>query len=299
MREVEVLLVLAEELHFGRTARRLYLSQPRISQTVRAVEDRLGGRLFERSSRRVRLTALGERLCEELRPAYEHFRRAVTVATDLARGVSGELRVCVASYAMAGPFFTRIVREFQQRHPDCRLTVTEEFPGEFSRLRNGLYHVMVHRQPITDTDLTVGPTLNREGRVLLVGAGHPLAERGYATVEDLGDNSVIPRGGIPQAMYDAYFPTVTPSGRPIRRGEAISTTSDILHRIARGELVHPTTASFLDYYNHPEVTGVPLRDQPPVDSALTWVTGLENAAIRAFAVTAADVVATVDQLSVV
>jgi DNA-binding transcriptional LysR family regulator len=291
LREVEIFLVLAEELHFGRTAERLYLSQPRVSQTIRAMEDRLGGRLFERSSRRVELTVLGQRLRDELRPAHDHFRRAVSVAMDLARGVSGELRVCVASYAMAGPRFTRITRTFEQRYPDCRLTITEEFPGEFARLRTGTYHLMCHRQPINDPDLTVGPTLSREDRILLVHVGHPLAERGYATIEDLGDHAVIPRGDIPQTMYDTYFPATTPSGRPIRRGPNIASTSDILHRIARDELVHPTTASFLNYYHHPEVTHVPLRDQPPVESSLVWITNLENAAIRAFAAVAAEIMA--------
>ncbi|AHH96832.1 LysR family transcriptional regulator [Kutzneria albida] len=291
LREVEIFLVLSEELHFGRTAQRLYLSQPRISQTIRALEVRLGGQLFERTSRQVRLTALGERLRDELRPAHDHFRRAVTAATDLARGVSGELRVCVASYAMAGPRFTEIVRDFQARYPDCRLTVTEEFPGEFARLRTGAYHLMCHRQPITEPDLTIGPTLSREERILLVRVGHPLALRGHATIEDLADHAVIPRGGIPSPMYEAYFPATTPAGRPIPRGPQISTTSDILHRIAHGELVHPTVGSFLSYYHHPEVTHVPLRGHPPVKSALVWVTNLENAAIRAFASTAAEVLA--------
>ncbi|MBF6175783.1 LysR family transcriptional regulator [Nocardia blacklockiae] len=291
LREAEIFLVLAEELHFGRTAQRLYLTQPRVSQTIRALEERIGGKLFERSSRSVRLTALGERLRDELRPAHDQFRRAIATVTELARGVSGDLRVCVASYAMAGPSFTAIVREFQRRYPDCRLTVTEEFPGEFSRLRTGVYHLMCHRLPITDPDLTVGPILSREPSILLVQAGQPLARRGHATLEDLGDNAVIPRGNIPEALYDRFFPVVTPSGRPIRRGSPIATTTDILHRIASGEVVHPTSASFVHYYHHPEVTHVPLQGNPPVEGALVWVAAMENAAIRAFAAVAAEVVA--------
>lgn len=291
LREAEIFLVLAEELHFGRTAQRLYLTQPRVSQTIRALEDRIGGKLFDRSSRSVRLTALGERLRDELRPAHDQFRRAITTVTELARGVSGELRVCVASYAMAGRSFTAIVREFQTRYPDCRLTVTEEFPGEFARLRTGVYHLMCHRLPITDPDLTIGPILSREPSILLVQAGQPLARRGHATLEDLGDYAVIPRGDIPKPLYDTYFPTTTPTGRPIRRGSPITTTTDILHRIASGEVVHPTSASFIDYYHHPDVTHVPLQGIPPVEGALVWVSAMENAAIRAFAEVAGDVVA--------
>jgi DNA-binding transcriptional LysR family regulator len=288
LREVEIFLVLAEELHFGRTAERLYLTQPRVSQTIRALETRIGGRLFDRTSRRVVLTELGERLRDELRPAHDQFRRAITIATDLARGVSGELRVCVASYAMAGPRFTDILQEFRKRHPDCRVTVTEEFPGEFARLRTGTYHLMCHRLPVDEPDVTVGPVLSREDNILLVRVGHPLAERGHATLEDLGDCAVIARGRIPRALYDRQFPAVTPSGRAVPRGPEIAMTSDILHRIALGEVVHPTVLSFVRYYHHPEVTHVPLHGPPPMESALVWVTDLENAAIRAFAGVAAD-----------
>jgi DNA-binding transcriptional LysR family regulator len=60
--EIEVFLVLADELHFGRTAERLRLPQPQVSRLVARLERRAGGALFDRTNRRVRLTPLGERL---------------------------------------------------------------------------------------------------------------------------------------------------------------------------------------------------------------------------------------------
>jgi DNA-binding transcriptional LysR family regulator len=59
LREIRAFLTLAEELHFGRTAERLELTPSRVSQTIRTLETRVGGRLFERTSRRVRLTTTG------------------------------------------------------------------------------------------------------------------------------------------------------------------------------------------------------------------------------------------------
>ncbi|MEJ3653383.1 LysR family transcriptional regulator [Actinomycetes bacterium KLBMP 9759] len=290
MRELEIFLALAEELHFGRTAERLYLTQSRISQTIRALEERIGDKLFERTSRRVALTPLGEELRDELRPGYDQIQRAITRATDRARGVSGVLRMCVPTYSMAGPSFTAITRLFQSRYPACRLVVAEEFPGDFGRLRQGAYDLMCHRQPITEPDLTIGPRLSLETRVLLVHVGHPLAERGHATLEDLGDYTVISRAGIPARMYDDFFPATTPGGRPIPRGPAITMSSDVLHLVARGDIVHPTVASFSTYYRHPDVTHVPIIDTPPTESVLVWRTDRENAAIRAFAEVAAEIV---------
>ena len=69
LREIRVFLTLAEELHFGRTAERLNLTQSRVSQALRAFEIRLGDRLVDRTSRRVTLTTAGERLRAELDPA--------------------------------------------------------------------------------------------------------------------------------------------------------------------------------------------------------------------------------------
>ena len=65
--EIRVFLGLAEELHFGRTAERLHITPSYASQLIRRLETRLGGRLFDRTSRRVRLTPLGEQYCEECR----------------------------------------------------------------------------------------------------------------------------------------------------------------------------------------------------------------------------------------
>jgi DNA-binding transcriptional LysR family regulator len=71
---VDAFLVLASELHFGRTAERLGLSQPRISRMIRSLEREIGGALFERTSRKVRLTPLGARLHEALRRVARRFQ---------------------------------------------------------------------------------------------------------------------------------------------------------------------------------------------------------------------------------
>ena len=69
LRDLRVFLTLADELHFGRTAQQLGISQPGVSEAVRVLESRLGVRVFDRTSRRVRLTPAGERLRRDLAPA--------------------------------------------------------------------------------------------------------------------------------------------------------------------------------------------------------------------------------------
>ena len=285
LREIEIFLVLTEELHFGRTAERLYLSQPRISQTIRAMESRVGGLLFERSSRRVRLTALGVRLEEQLRPAYEQIGRAFAEVRDVASGVTGELRVSMLTFAAGGPWFASRVRSFEVENPGCKVIVYEAFPGEaLNRLRRGELDVMAHWLPLAQPDLTIGPILAREERGLAVQVGHPLAERGWATVEDLGDYAVADADGtLPAETLEVVCPRRTPAGREIRRRDPEGRMVEVLSLVARGEIVHPTVVSLPDYYAYPGVTTISLRGMPALESALVWVTKRETAAIRAFA----------------
>ena len=117
--EFEVFLVLAEELHFGRTAERLRLPQPRVSRLVAALERRAGGALFERTSRRVRLTPLGQQLASQLRPAYVQLTAALADARAAARREAGVLRIGFSPTSNMAPL-TRLAEAFEARHPGSR-----------------------------------------------------------------------------------------------------------------------------------------------------------------------------------
>lgn len=90
--DLETFLVLTEELHFGRTAARVYVTPARVSQRIRVLEKQIGASLFERSSRRVRLTPLGADLRDRLYPLYNDLRAAVQQAQTAAEILSGALR---------------------------------------------------------------------------------------------------------------------------------------------------------------------------------------------------------------
>ena len=114
LREVRAFLTLAEELHFGRTADRLGITPSRVSQTIRQLEARVGGRLFDRSSRRVALTPAGERLRRDAGAAWEQLEQALAGARSVATGVAGALRLGMYSRCNGGPRFLEIVKTFEQ-----------------------------------------------------------------------------------------------------------------------------------------------------------------------------------------
>jgi DNA-binding transcriptional LysR family regulator len=293
LREIEIFLVLTEELHFGRTAERLFLSQSRVSQTIRAREERVGGTLFERTSRRVRLSPLGEQLRDGLHPAYEQIHRVMDEVRDSAAGIMGELRVGLFTFTAAGPAITQIVRLFEERHPCCRVALRERtIVDGLGHLRRGDLDLIITWLPLDEPDMTIGPILTCQERALAVHSGDPLARRGHATVEDLADYVLVDcPPGVPQMTFDAWIPTRTPSGRPIARTYPIETPGEYVTLVARGEVVHPTVPSATCYYSYPEVAYIPLHGLPPVQSALVWRTSSETAAIRAFAALAEEVTA--------
>ena len=285
--QVKAFLTLAEELHFRRTAERLYLSQPRVSRLIASLEAEIGGALFERTSRHVHLTPLGARFLADLQPGYEQMNAALGHACDTARGIKGQLRIgCLVT--IGGPAFTRVVQEFCQRYPDCALTLeTVQTQDPYTPLRRGKIDVLVSLLVGEEEDLTVGPVIEFRDRVLAVCRGHRLAVRESVSVEDLGDEEVHENAPtFPASVYDALVPLVTPAGRPIRRTYPWLSDDDVLTAVARGRIVHPTMAGTA-LFNRPDFILIPFCDIGPIPIGLVWCTAHENARIRALAEVAA------------
>ncbi|TDD09099.1 LysR family transcriptional regulator [Nonomuraea deserti] len=281
-RELECFVVLSEELHFARTAERLYLSPGRVSQLMRSLETRIGGRLFQRTSRRVRLTPLGERFLADLTPAYAGLATAVSRAKAAAREVTGVLRV--GFLATPTDVVTGSVRAFESRHPGCEVELVEiPLSDPFGRLRAGQVDIAFTLLPVDEPDLAVSGGLNRVSYELGVSARHPLAGRASIGVEELAGLPLIGLDGpAPRAWRERVAPSVTPSGRPIPLAGTVTTSQEGLTQVALGRggmlFCAPTAA----HHRRPDVSFVPVAGLPPSILGLAWARAAETAAIRAF-----------------
>jgi len=142
---------------------------------------------------------------------------------------------------------------------------------------------MAARLPIQRPDLTVGPTLSREARVLAVARDHPLADREHVSLEDIANYEVAPITDSPRELIDAAFPRRAPSGRPIRRrATRPRTPHELTALIARGKIVHPTVASFATYFGQPGIKYIPIRDLPPMKSGLVFRRRASDPRLREF-----------------
>ncbi|WP_326541363.1 LysR family transcriptional regulator [Pseudorhodoferax sp.] len=146
--------VLAEELHFGRAADRLAITQPPLSGAIKALEEEIGVRLFERSSKHVLLTSAGSAFLAEVNQILRRIERAETVAQAVAGGVRGVLEIGVA-----GSLFyrevPRIMAQFRAAFPEIETSLLEMSSAE---QLDGLLHGRIHAGFLNSA--TVPPQLN-------------------------------------------------------------------------------------------------------------------------------------------
>jgi DNA-binding transcriptional LysR family regulator len=273
LREIRVFLVLAEERHFGRTAARVGLTQSRVSQSIRALERKLGVELAHRTSRRVTLTAAGERFRDQAGAALSGLEEVLRSTHDARRRLTEPVRLGVAGAGSVGPRLRSIIRTFEASHPGSSVQVVGlPFRDRFGPLRRGEVELMVTGLPLTQSDLVTGPVLAREPRMLAVARDHPLAGCKDVSIEDLADHQIGQLEiALPPELVQALAPHKTPTGRPIPRVELrIQEASELMVAVAHGRIVQPVTNAFAETYRHPEVVFVPIRDLPLDKMVLAW-----------------------------
>ena len=178
-REIEIFLTLAEELHFGRTAERLLVSQARVSQTIAKLERRFGVALFERTSRRVALTPVGAALHAEVRAGHDRIEKGIAAAIAAGRGVTGTLTVGLEAPAVA-ELAADVFARFRSRHPGVEVVFRETgFTDPLDLLRAGEVDVAVTNAPVDEEGFEQGPEVYREPVVLAMAREHRLAGRRY------------------------------------------------------------------------------------------------------------------------
>ncbi|MCP2343067.1 LysR family transcriptional regulator [Actinomadura rupiterrae] len=281
--ELETFLVLARELHFGRTAQCRQVSRQRVSQLVASLERRVGGALFERTSRRVALTDLGRQLLDELEPPYRGVQDALANAAATARGVKGTLRVGAFDILWTR-LFVEAAEVLRARRPDVRVAISEISAGDaFRPLELGDVDVMNASLPVLAPDLSVGPVLLAEPRVLALPARHPLARKPDVALEDLAEIPILTAPYMPDSWNDDRAPRETPGGRPIARGPHIHSVAEALAYIGSGKGAFPFGAHMTHYHPYPGVAYLPIRDAPPIEWALVWATGRRTRLLQDFA----------------
>jgi DNA-binding transcriptional LysR family regulator len=125
LRHLRYFVRVAEELHFGRAAALLGISQPPLSQQIRALEEELGLALFERTSRKVKLTEPGRLFLVEARRTLDQASRAIEVARRARQGEMGELSIGFTASVPFVPEVATALFRFRETNPSVHLQLDE------------------------------------------------------------------------------------------------------------------------------------------------------------------------------
>ena len=190
LRHLRSFVAVAEELHFHRAAARLHISQPPLSQQIKALEQELGVRLLDRNRRGVALTPAGAALLPEARAILAAVEEARELTRRVARGEVGRLRVGFVGSAMHGAL-PRLLRTHRERLPGVELDLRElTSAAQVEAIQADRIDVGVVRPPVPGDGLAF-EAFEREELIVALPAGHRLEGRERLALRDLGEEPFV------------------------------------------------------------------------------------------------------------
>lgn len=271
LRTLRYFVAVAEELHFGRAAARLHMSQPPLSRAIKQLETEVGALLFARSPAGIALTPVGAVLLDEARALLDQADRvrvrvaAAAGAATLTIGILGD---------GTDPGISKLAAVFRRSHPGVDIHIRNtDLTDPTCGLRAGMVDVAVTRAPFDDTALTV-----RELRTDPVGAvlraDDPLARRDHLKLADLADRRwfQFPQGTDP--IWQSYWNGGTPREGPVVR---------VVQECLQAVLWNSTVGLAPLGHDLPEnLAAIPLVDMAPSRVVAVFNEGDTNPLIRSF-----------------
>jgi DNA-binding transcriptional LysR family regulator len=247
LRHLRYFIAVAEELHFGRAAQQLGISQPPLSQQIQALERELGARLFERTNRRVELSEAGRLFLEEARLVLVQVDKAADVARRAQLGKLGEMKI---GFTSSAPFSTRIpkaIHAFRQAFPAVHLNLQEMSSKKVAEaLLDESIEIGLMR-PLQLADSLRVQELFREPLVAVLNAAHPLAASGGAglRLEALaGEPFVFFPRGYGSGLYAQLLSLASRAGFNPHFSQEAAEAMTIIGLVAAGLGVSVLPASF-------------------------------------------------------
>ena len=203
LRQIRYFVAVAEARSFSKAAALLHVSQPPLSTQLKALEDELGVRLFDRSNRGVSLTVAGQVFFDEMRAVLARLERGKELARNAGRGEVGTLSigfVSIADYGVLPP----ALKAFRSRYPEVDVQLHElTTDAQIREIRASRLDLGIGLGPVDAAALSFTP-LTREALVLAAPDDHPLI--GNDGPVDLGlladDSFIIPPRDLAPGLFD-------------------------------------------------------------------------------------------------
>ncbi len=262
LRHLSGFVAVAEELHFGRAANRLHVSQPAVSRLVRTLEKELGVALLDRSTHHVELTPAGLAFLTEVRAVLDQVEVAGRAARQAAAAVPIPLRIGFTE--CTEELLPRALRIFRRQLPKVSLDLRQiDRDAQVQSLVEGELDVVMRRIPIEHTTLKTELVM-KEPMVVALPARHPLAERPRLSFAALAGARfvLLPRAVYPKA-FDRLRILCEHAGFVPEVAEEASSLTSVTVLVAAGVGVAIVPASISARFNLDDIVYRPLENPTP------------------------------------
>ncbi|MFF3004935.1 LysR family transcriptional regulator [Kitasatospora sp. NPDC057940] len=259
LQELECFSVLVRQLHFGRTAQLLGVSQGRVSQLIKRLEGRVGAPVFERTSRRVELTELGRELAEQVVPAVDRLRAGFEAARARAASTDRPLRL-----GFQCAVYEPVARAIAGLAEGAAQLVELSWGDPFSHLGRGEIDLAIVLSPCREDGLRVLLEFSRQPMYVALSAGHRLVGAASVSADELAGLALIePRGPAPDYWRRANAPRRTPDGRELAYPAGAATLQEGLSTVASTRLGLLLCEASTAYVQRPDIRYLPVPDLEP------------------------------------
>lgn len=263
-------VTVAETLHFGQAAQQVHISQPALSQQIRALEERLGVQLFERNRQSVALTHAGRLFLTEARQALEQVDHAVKVARQAGRGEVGQFSIGFVGSVLYS-FLPEAIRIFRERFPAVELKLRELTSHEqIAALERKQIDIGILHGPLAEPHIDLECILRQPLWVALP-RGHAFAERATIHLTELRNETFILASHEHEpALHDRYMSICQQAGFVPQAIQEASQMQTILGLVAL-DLGVFLVAAYVRNFPHSGVAYVPIAEPAPwVDLYAAW-----------------------------
>jgi len=297
-RDLRYFIAVAEELSFTRAAERLFVSQPALSKQIRMLEKQLGGVLFERDRRAVRLTSLGDVLLPHARAVLAAWQGAEAAVEEAKTAERCTLVIGMSTSPGRGllpALRTRLV----SRHPQVRPVLRQvNWADPTAGLADGSSDVAFVWLPLPDGDRYQYAGVAREPRLVALPGGHPLAARAASDPEGMVDFTDLleePFLALPPEagpLRDHWLALDFRDGRPPRIGGVVASAEETHEAVAAGQGVALLATGNASLIVRDKVIALPVRGISPSQLAVAACRDDERPLVLAYLAAARKVGAT-------
>ena len=284
LRHLRSFVAVAEELSFTRASARLHLAQPALSAQIRQLEERVGAKLFERTTRKVELTPAGRALLERAPSLLDATGEALAAARMAAAGETGALTIGLIATA-ALDFTPKVLRAFAEQRPNVALSVRNvDFSDPSGGVRAGDTDLAIVWLPVREDGLSVHALFD-DPRMAVLASEHVLAARERLAVEDLlGEPMCWVEGVDPEA--GAFWTLDEQRGGPPRVGASVTGFHDMFAAVRTGLAVVCVPASIATTLPWDDVAVREVAGLPGATVAVCHRADADDPLVHAFAATA-------------